>query len=87
MFHTLEGTAQTRVEVLGYASELVEYRQGFDARLLVQPTSMGLAVSAVNGQRLYTNNQWPNPVVLKISNVTYKPIQTQDKRDVIDGAH
>lgn len=87
VFHTLEGTAQTRVEVLGYASELVEYRQGFDARLLVQPTSMGLAVSAVNGQRLYTNNQWPNPVVLKISNVTYKPIQTQDKRDVIDGAH
>ncbi|WP_420153898.1 alpha-L-fucosidase [Siphonobacter sp.] len=87
IFHSLEGTAQTKVQVLGYASELVEYRQGFDASLSVQPTAFGLAVSAVNGQRLYTNNQWPNPVVLKITNVTYKPLLTKEKRDTIDGAH
>lgn len=87
IFHSLEGNAQTKVEVVGYASELVEYRQGFDASLSVQPTAMGLAVSAVNGQRLYTNNRWPNPVVLKISNVAYKPLNTQEKRDTMDGAH
>ncbi|PQA55551.1 alpha-L-fucosidase [Siphonobacter curvatus] len=87
IFHSLEGSPQTKVQVLGYASELVEYRQGFDASLSVQPTAFGLAVSVVNGQRLYTNNQWPNPVVLKITNVTYKPLLTKEKRDTIDGAH
>lgn len=87
IFHTLEGTTQTRVEILGYASDLLEYRQGFDASLSVEPTAFGLAVSAVNGQRLYTNNQWPNPVVLKISNVSYKPLRSEEKRNHMDGAH
>ncbi len=32
---------------------------------------MVLLISAVNGQRLYTNNKWPNPVVLKIEDVEY----------------
>ncbi len=90
---TLEGTgspdrAQTKVSVVGYASQLVEYREGFDASLTFQPTPLGLVISAVNGQRLYTNNKWPNPVVLKIENVRYKPLEvTKDKKSKIDGAN
>jgi alpha-L-fucosidase len=72
---------------LGYASELLEYRNGFDAKTYVNPTSIGLVISAVNGHRLYTNNQWPNPVVLKIENVKFKSAnQAQVKQSTIDGA-
>jgi len=53
---------------LGYGSELVEYKNGFDASVSVAPTNIGLVISAVNGQRLCSNNKWLNPVVLKIEN-------------------
>ncbi|HBL77916.1 MAG: alpha-L-fucosidase [Bacteroidetes bacterium GWF2_42_66] len=87
LFKTLKGNDQTRVSILGYASELVEYKQNFDAKIYSETTSMGLLVSAVNGHRLYTNNQWLNPVVMKIENVEYwAPLQQQEKKSTIDGA-
>jgi alpha-L-fucosidase len=87
LFKTLEGTQNTRVSILGYASELLEYKEGFDAKIYIQPTKMGLLISAVNGHRLYTNNQWPNPVVLKIENVRYRAMdEFQVKSSTLDGA-
>jgi alpha-L-fucosidase len=84
---TLAGNEQTRISILGYASEWVEYRQGGDAGLYFYTTPLGLVISAVNGLRLYTNNQWPNPVVLKIENVKYKPAEVlKEQRSTIDGA-
>jgi alpha-L-fucosidase len=84
---TIEGIPETKVSILGYASELLEYKEGFDAKIYFQTTKMGLLISAVNGHRLYTNNQWPNPVVLKIENVRYRPIdEFQIKSSTIDGA-
>jgi alpha-L-fucosidase len=87
VFKSLAGNEQTKVSILGYASELVEYRPGFDAKINISPTPIGLVISAVNGHRLYTNNQWPNPVVLKIENVKYILLkQVQNNRSKIDGA-
>jgi alpha-L-fucosidase len=87
LFKTLKASGETRVSVLGFASELVEYKEGFDAAIVVYPTKIGLLISAVNGQRLYTNNQWPNPVVLKIENVSYRaPENIQIKSKQLDGA-
>ncbi|MCE5347382.1 MAG: alpha-L-fucosidase [Bacteroidales bacterium] len=87
VFKTLAGNNQTKVSILGYASELVEYKNGFDASVYVTPTKLGLVISAVNGQRLYTNNQWPNRVVLKIENVKYQPSDnTIVKSSTSDGA-
>ncbi len=87
LFKTLKGNDKTKVSVLGYTSELVEYRKGFDARIYFESTSMGLLISAVNGQRLYTNNQWPNPVVLKIENVEYmQETKSFDTKSGISGA-
>lgn len=86
VFKTLAGNEQTKVSILGYDSQLVEYREGYDANLYVNPTALGLVVSAVNGHRLYTNNQWPNPVVLKVENVLYKPeTKHVENRSQIDG--
>ena len=87
VFRTLKGNENTKVSILGYGSELLEYKPGFDARIYISTTPIGLVISAVNGHRLYTNNQWPNPVVLKIENVANKPaIVEQDVKTRIDGA-
>ena len=87
VFRTLSGNDQTKVSILGYASELVEYKPGFDAKIYTSSTPIGLVISAVNGHRLYTNNQWPNPVVLKIENAKFKPPEQEpDKKDKTDGA-
>ena len=87
VFKTLQGNDKTKVSVLGYGSELVEYKEGFDAKVYVWNTPIGLVISAVNGHRLYTNNQWPNPVVLKIENVEFKDIiEKKEIKSRIDGA-
>ena len=87
VFRTLSGNDKTKISILGYASELVEYRPGYDAKIYFSQTPIGLVISAVNGHRLYTNNKWPNPVVLKIENVKYEAIDLiQQKKPGIDGA-
>jgi len=87
VFKTLQGSDKTKVSILGYGSELLEYKEGLDAKIYVSNTPIGLVISAVNGQRLYTNNKWPNPVVLKIEHVEYKPeTMGKVKSSTIDGA-
>ncbi len=87
LFPMIEGTAATKVEVLGYGSELVEYVNNFDASIRSAATPLGLAVSAMNGQRFYTNRTWPNAVVLKISNAKFKaPEEAKTSKSKIDGA-
>lgn len=85
----VKGNDKTVVSILGYSSELVEYRQDFDASIYWEQTSNGLLISAVNGHRLYTNNKWPNPVVLKIENavqVDDDVTVTPKKQNVVEGA-
>ncbi|MCL4640067.1 MAG: alpha-L-fucosidase [Olivibacter sp.] len=81
------GSEQTKVSILGYKSELVEYQEGLSAKIIASTSPAGLAVSAVNGQRFYTNNQWPNPVVLKIEHAQFKePQNSKVERSELEGA-
>ena len=83
----IQAGEQTKVSILGYASQLVEYMKNFDAGIYHYSTPMGFIISAVNGLRLYTNNQWPNPIVIKIENATYRPIEkVKTQKSIIDGA-
>ncbi|MFN8354241.1 MAG: alpha-L-fucosidase [Spirosomataceae bacterium] len=83
----LEGSDQTKVSILGYRAELVEYKQGFDANTYLAPTPLGLVVSAVNGQRFYTNNRWPNAVVLRIEGAKFRKGTTpKSTQSTLDGA-
>lgn len=83
LFCSVKGTPETKVSVLGYGGEIMEY-VNTDPRIRWEATSLGLAVSAVNGQRYYTNNQWPNPVVLKLENVEYnEPVPYEVKEPVL----
>ncbi len=78
----IEGTDTTSVEILGYGSELVEYREGYDASLRFSRGNLGLGISAVNGQRFYTNNEWPNAVVFKLSGVRFREIDVNQGRKI-----
>jgi alpha-L-fucosidase len=83
----IEGNAKTKVSILGYKSELVEYVNNFDASIKVAATPIGLGISAVNGQRFYTNRRWPNAVVMKIENAKFKaPVEVKTSKSGIDGA-
>jgi alpha-L-fucosidase len=83
----IEGNTNTKVSILGYKSELVEYKKDFDAKIYTAPTNIGLVVSAVNGQRFYTNNQWKNAVVLKIENAKFRKLNApKASQSLIDGA-
>ena len=72
LIKNIKGNKNTRVSILGYGSEILEYRKDTDAKVYVDALPNGLKVSALNGHRFYTNNKWPNPIVLKIENAEYQ---------------
>jgi alpha-L-fucosidase len=83
----IEGNDKTKVSILGFKGELVEYKKDFDAKTYISPTPIGLVISAVNGQRFYTNNKWTNSVVLKIENAKFrKPNTAKSTQSTLDGA-
>ena len=59
----------SEVSVLGHGGELIEYKPGTDAATYFHQEDDGLHISCVRGQRIYNNHKWPNPIVLKITNV------------------
>ena len=68
ILHSVKATAQTRAGVLGQNDKVVEYTNTVpDTRF--EQTPEGLKVSCVRAQRIYNNNKWPNPIVLKLENV------------------
>jgi alpha-L-fucosidase len=66
---SVKATAATRVSVLGQSDEIVEYRPGVVPKTAWKQDEEGLHITAYRAQRLYTDRRWPNPVVLKITNV------------------
>lgn len=83
----IEANPDTKVSVLGFDSKFVEYKVGFDAGIYSHATPLGLVVSAVNGQRFYTDRRWPNAVVLKIENAKFrKSVMKAGTQSKIDGA-
>ncbi len=66
---SVRATETTEVSVLGQSDQLIEYRPEADAKTTWTQESDGLYISAARAQRLYTRGVWPNPAVLKITNV------------------
>jgi alpha-L-fucosidase len=67
---SVEATPETRVSVLGQNDQVLEYRPGVAPRTTFEQTADGLKVTAWRAQRLYNDRRWPNPVVLRLENVT-----------------
>lgn len=66
---SIAATKETQVSVLGQTSEILEYKPQVQPRAVSKQMEDGLYITAWKAQRLYTNNQWPNPVVIKLTNV------------------
>lgn len=66
---SVRATPQTHVSVLGQSDEVVEYMPDVHPKTTWKQDGNGLHITAYRAQRLYTDRRWPNPLVLKISNV------------------
>ena len=59
----------SEVSVLGQSGKLVEYQPTTDATAYVEQKTDGVHISCVRAQRIYNNHKWPNPIVVKLTNV------------------
>ncbi len=66
--HSVKATPETEVSVLGQNDKVLEYRPDVVPKTTWRQESDGLHIRAMRTQRLYNNRQWPNPVVLRITN-------------------
>lgn len=62
-------TKNSKISVLGHAGKVYEYQLTTDPEVYWTQKKQFLKISFMRAQRLYNNNKWPNPVVLKITNV------------------
>jgi alpha-L-fucosidase len=77
LLRSVKATGKTEVSVLGQTGNVVEYQPTNDGQTRFEQTAEGLKVSVVRAQRIYNNHKWPNPIVLKLTNVTpaVEPVQ------------
>lgn len=74
---SVQATPQSVVTVLGQNDRVLEYRPEVNPKPSLKQESDGLHIRAMFTHRLQDNSKWPNPIVLKITNV--KPAFTPPK--------
>lgn len=81
-------TEKTEISILGQSGELVEYQPHADAKTYFEQKKDGLHISCVRAQRIYNNNSWHNPLVLKITNASpsLNPPTVVTHQPIISGA-
>ncbi len=66
---SVRATPQTKISVLGQSDEMVEYKPEVKPQTTWKQDESGLHITAYRAQRLYTDRKWPDPIVLKMTNV------------------
>jgi len=69
VLHSVKATAKTEVSVLGANGEVLEYAPKVTPKTTFHMENDGLHLRTIRSQRLQDNKQWPNPVVVKLTNV------------------
>jgi alpha-L-fucosidase len=69
VLHSVKATAKTQVSVLGANGEVLEYAPKVVPQSTFHMESDGLHIRTMRSQRMQDNKQWPNPVVVKLTNV------------------
>lgn len=73
LLKSIKAHGNTKVSVLGHNGIVKEYSPELDPGPYILSTSKkGLTVNVMRCVRLYDDNQWPNPVVLKIENASFQ---------------
>jgi alpha-L-fucosidase len=80
---SVKATERTQVSVLGQNGRVLEYRPEVNPAPSFRQETDGLHVRAMFTQRLQDNSLWPNPIVLKLTNV--KPAMTPPKVETLAG--
>jgi alpha-L-fucosidase len=68
VLHSVKATPKTAISVLGANGEVLEYAPKVVPKTTFHMESDGLHIRTMRSQRLQDNKQWPNPVVVKITN-------------------
>lgn len=63
----VRATDRSQVEILGQTGKVLEYKPEVNPTASWSQDEVGLHISAMRAQRLYNNNRWPNPVVIRIT--------------------
>ena len=66
---SIKSTDKTEIEILGQSGNVLEYNPDADVKARFWEDNDGFHISAVRAQRLYNDGKWPDPVVIKISNI------------------
>lgn len=66
---SVRATAKTTASVLSQNDRVLEYQPDVKPVTTWRQDSDGLHIRAMRAQRLYNDRKWPNPVVLKLTNV------------------
>lgn len=74
ILRSVQATEKTQASVLGQNDQALEYRSDVIPKTTWKQEPDGLHIRAMHAQRIPDNRRWPNPVVLKITNV--KPAET-----------
>ena len=69
----VRATDKTEVAVLGQSGRVLEYFPTVNPESSWSQDDSGLHLSVMRAQRLYNNSQWPNPVVVRITQATQMP--------------
>ncbi|MGO4515028.1 alpha-L-fucosidase [Terriglobus sp. 2YAB30_2] len=83
--HSVRATEKTEVSVLGQSDEVVEYHPEITPKSTWHQEKDGLHVRVLQAQRLQDNFRWPNPAVIRITNVepALKPPEVQTTGSVV----
>ncbi len=64
---SVRATADTEVEVLGHAGEVIEYRENIDPSPQWTQDEESLHISVMSAHRIYNAWDWKNPMTVKIT--------------------
>jgi alpha-L-fucosidase len=67
--HSVRATSKTEISVLGQNDKVVEYHPEITPKSSFHQEKDGLHIRVMAAQRLQDNFRWPNPTVIKLTNV------------------
>jgi alpha-L-fucosidase len=66
---SVKPTKHTQITVLGSDNKILEYKPEVNAASLFRHDERGMHLDVMMAQRLYNDRKWPNPLVVKLTNV------------------
>ncbi len=69
VLHSVRATSKTEISVLGQNDKAVEYHPEINPKSTFHQEKDGLHIRVMATQRLQDNFRWPNPAVIKLTNV------------------